>query len=69
MAKTVSFGMFWETYARQTITLPDDIDENDADAIIAYIKENWDDVSIPVSSGSYVMGSDHLDEESMICIE
>lgn len=29
MPKTVEFGMYWEMYGRQTVDIPDDIDEND----------------------------------------
>ena len=66
MAKTVSFGMFWEAYGRQTIDLPDEIDANNQDAVIQYIKSVWDDIPLP--SGSYVQESDELDEESDIMV-
>ena len=29
MPKTVEFGMYWKMYGRQTVDIPDDIDEND----------------------------------------
>ncbi len=64
MAKKVSFGMFWEVYGRQTIELPDDVDENDIEAVKDYIRSVWDDIPLP--DGSYVSGSDEFDEESLI---
>ena len=60
--KKVSFGMYWQSYGRQTIDLPDDIDTSDKDAVLEYIKSVWDD--IPVPEGDYVSCSDELDEES-----
>lgn len=64
MAKKVSFGMFWQSYGRQEITLPDTVDANNTLEILKYIKSVWDD--IPVPEGSYVPDSDELDEESLI---
>ena len=66
MAKTVSFGMFWQSYGRQTIDLPDEIDASNQEAVIQYIKSVWDDIPLP--SGSYVQESDELDEESDIMV-
>lgn len=66
MAKYITFGMYWEMYSRQTLPIPDDIDENDPEALKKYIKENWEDVPIPLSTGEYVVDSDHLDEDSEI---
>lgn len=65
MAKTVSFGMVWQAYGRQTIALPDEIDGNDREAVIQYIKSVWDDIPIPVP-GMYLYETDELDEESII---
>lgn len=63
MAKTVSFGMYWQSYGCQSVTLPDYVDENDKDEIVDYLKWIWDDIPLPV--GNYVIGSDELDEESL----
>lgn len=63
MAKTVSFGMFWQSYGRQSVTLPDYVDENDKDEIVKYLRSIWDDIPLP--TGDYVIGSDELDEESL----
>lgn len=57
----VSFGMHFEVYGRQTVELPDDIDPKNKEAIIKYLKDNWDDIPLP--TGDYVSGSDNLDEE------
>ena len=61
MAKHVNFGMFWQVYGRQTIELPDDIDEKDEDAVIDYIKSVWDEIALP--TGSYIQDSDEFDPE------
>ena len=61
MAKTVSFGMFWQVYGRQEIELPDDVNATDEDAVKAYIRSVWPEVPLPI--GDYVDGSDELDEE------
>ena len=67
MAKTVSFGMYWQSYGRQTIDLPDEIDASNQEAVIQYIKSVW--ANIPIPSGVYVSESDELDEESDIEIK
>ena len=61
MAKHVNFGMFWQVYGRQTIELPDDIDETDEDAVVEYIKSVWDEIALP--TGSYIQDSDEFDPE------
>lgn len=61
MAKYVNFGMFWQEYGRQTIELPDDIDEKDEDAVVEYIKSVWDEIALP--TGSYIQDSDEFDPE------
>ena len=61
MAKHVNFGMFWQEYGRQTIELPDDIDEKDEDAVVEYIKSVWDEIALP--TGSYIQDSDEFDPE------
>lgn len=58
--KTVKFGMEWKCYGHQTITLPDDVDADDMDAVIAYIKSQW--AEIPIPDGEYIGESDALDE-------
>ncbi len=62
--KVVSFGSYFEDYGRQEIEIPDDIDANDKDAVVEYLKSIWDDVPLP-SPGGYVEGSHELDEESL----
>lgn len=59
--KNVKFGMEWKCYGHQEITLPDDVDADDMDAVIAYIKSKWDEIPIP--EGDYIGGSDVLDED------
>ena len=61
MAKYVKFGMFWQVYGRQTIELPDDIDEHDEKAVVEYIKSVWKDIARP--TGSYILDSDEFDPE------
>ena len=58
----VSFGMYWQSYGRQILEIPDEYCHNPED----YIRDHWDDVPLP--EGDYVMGSDELDYDS-ICIE
>ena len=61
--KEVTFGMVWQVAAKQTISLPDDIDANDMDAIRDYLLENWSIIPIPSNvEGDYISGSDELDE-------
>lgn len=55
----VSFGMYWQTYGRQEIEIP----EMQAEDVILYIKDHWDEIPLP--EGDYVMSSDELDEESL----
>ena len=55
----VSFGMYWTSYGRQEIEVP----EMQAEDVINYIKDHWDEIPLP--EGDYVMGSDELDEESL----
>lgn len=65
MSATVSFGMFWQVYARQTVNLPDDIDPDDDEDVKSYIRSVWDSVPIP-RDGDYILGSDEFDEESIL---
>ena len=60
--KCVTFGMVWQSFGVQSIDLPDDIDENDKNAVIAYIKDHWAEIPLP-DSGDYIADSDELDEE------
>lgn len=60
----VQFGMFWQSYGQQNIKLPSNVNPADKEAVIAYIKSVWDNIRLP--EGSYVPGSDELDEESDI---
>ena len=61
MAKTVTFGMTWQMYGHQTITLPDTVNADDPEAVKAYILSVWD--HIPCPAGAYVFASDELDQE------
>ena len=65
MSNYVEFGMYWQEYGRTKIKLPDEIDPKDEDAVIEYLKDEWDCICLPVSS-SYVSGSDELDEGSLV---
>ena len=56
--KEVTFGMTWTVYGRQTISLPDEVDENDLDAVRQYISSVWE--RVPVPDGNYIVGSDDL---------
>ena len=58
----VSFGTYWQEYGQQTIEVPDGLNNKE---IVEYLQEIWDDVPLP-KSGSYVYGSDELDEESIV---
>ena len=68
--KKVSFGMYWQSYGRQTVELPDSVDATDRMAVLDYIKSIWDRIPLPTDSyttlSSFVMDSDVLDEESPI---
>lgn len=55
----VSFGMYWQTYGRQEIEIP----EMQAEDVIPYIKDHWNEIPLP--EGDYIPGSDELDEESL----
>ncbi len=61
----VSFGMYWQCYGRQEIVLPDDIDPKDRDAVLDYIRSQWDQIPIP-GDGEYVSCSDELDDETLL---
>ena len=64
--KKVSFGMFWEMYGTCVVDLPDEVDENDAAAVLQYIQDHWD--NFPLPAGSYVQGSDELDCGAIITV-
>lgn len=55
----VSFGMYWQTYGRQIMEIPEMPEED----VIDYIRDHWGEIPIPV--GDFVTGSDELDEESL----
>ena len=59
----VSFGTFYEMYGRQTIEIPDDIDD-----IEEYIQDNFEDIPLP-TQGEYILGSAELDIESIVVEE
>ena len=63
MSKKVQFGVSYMAYGTQIIDLPDDIDENDIEAVICYVEKVFPDLPLPV--GDYVNGSDELDYESV----
>lgn len=56
----VSFGTFYEKYGRQTVEIPDDVDN-----VEKYIQDHFDDYPLPTGS-DYVTGSAELDIESII---
>ena len=65
---SVNIGMVWQMFGTQCLDLPDDIDENDPDAVKAYILSKCDEIPIP--EGEYIANSDELDEEYIeICYE
>ncbi len=64
MANTVTFGMYWQMYGRQTIELPDSVDPHDYYTVREHIRETWDDIGLP--GGSYVDDSADFDEESLL---
>jgi len=59
--KKARIGTFWQVYGSQVIELPDEITTRDE--AIDWIRDNFDDIPLP--EGSYVTGSDELDEESI----
>jgi hypothetical protein len=59
--KTVTFGMVWQVFGKQTINLPDNIDTTDEDAVKNYIQEQWDNIPLPTES-DYIPESDEFDE-------
>ena len=65
--KNVTFEMTWEVTSSQTIDLPDTIDSTNLEAVRQYILDNWGAVEIPCD-GDYIVGSDHLDENSDLLI-
>lgn len=67
MSKKVQFGVSYVCYGTQIIDLPDDIDENDIDAVIQYVDSVFPDLPLPV--GDYVSDSDELDYESIEVVE
>lgn len=66
MAKAV-FYMTYTATGRQEMTLPNDIDINDPDAVRDYILDHWDTVSLPPYP-MYVPDSDRLDETHPIVV-
>ena len=62
MARQITFMAYWQVYSDITVDLPDDIDENDKDAINAFVQEKWDEMDLPGNS-HYVCDSDEVDFE------
>lgn len=60
--KQVTFRAYWEVFSDITVPLPDDIPEEDADAIKAYIQEMWDGMELP-DNAEYLLDSDEVDFE------
>lgn len=56
----VSFGMYWQTYGRQVMDIPD----MPEDEVSEYLLDIWDEIPLP--GGDYISGSDELDEESIV---
>ena len=67
MANTVTFDMVWMVSGKQTIDLPDDIDPNDKEAVLSYLRFEWPNIPLP-TEGDYIEGSDELDENTEIVI-
>ena len=38
--KTVTFGMIWQVYGKQTIEVPDDLDTTNEENVRDYIRDN-----------------------------
>lgn len=63
----VRYGSSWQMYDNDQILLPEDIDPQDKDAVIEWLKGVWEDIPLP-SGGSYIQDSHELDEESVVVI-
>ena len=69
MAK-VKFPMYFEAVAYQEITLPDDVNIDDKEAVKDYIRENWDSIQLPPQEDwDYLPDSCMPDDEAPIHIE
>lgn len=53
-----SFGMYWQVYGIQTVNVPINLNEKEA---LEYVKKHWEEISLP--EGTYVCGSDKIDED------
>ena len=67
MAKRVSFGVYWQEYGRQSVTLPDSVNTDDPQEVKKYVESIFDDLPLP--SGGYIDDSAEIDFESDFIVE
>lgn len=60
MAK-VKFGMIWLVTGTQEVNLPDNINPDNEQEVISYLKKNWLRIPIP-DNGEYLSDTDVLDK-------
>lgn len=65
MAKKVTFGVVWQVYGKQTVTLPKEMENASEEEIREWVDDRWDDMPLPVDA-DYVSGSDSLDLDAGI---
>lgn len=63
MAKTLTFGVYYESWGRVTVDIPDEIQTKEE--AVKYIQEHWDEVSFPKNT-EYVDDSIEMDEDGEI---
>ena len=62
--KIFKFGMAWQCYAKQSVEVPEDFTQEQAEQ---YVQEHWSEIKLP-NNGEYVEGSDEPDfEDSEFC--
>ena len=61
----VRFGMIWLVTGTQEVDLPDDIDTDNENEVISYLKKNWLKIPIP-DNGEYLSDTDELDKNCPI---
>ncbi len=57
--KIFTFGMEWKMYGNQSVEVPADYTQEQAEG---YVKEHWDEIALP-SDGEYLTDSDVPDFE------
>lgn len=63
MAKTLTFGVYYESWGRVTVDIPDEIQTKEG--TVRYIQEHWNKVSLP-KNAAYVDDSIEMDEDGAI---